>query len=280
MEEMEVERRRGGQYLPLEQRIRLHDKVIWLHKQGLNYKQIIQRIHRYNGVRLTYSHISYWVRGIKAPLGKVNKFDRKRPVELAGVIGVILSDGNISLHGRGMYEMQVRVKDREYAEAFGHDLAKVLRKRKPYKPHWRRSEQHWFVRGRSILLFKHLDRPWQKLRSDIEVNKTCVVRFLKRFFDGEASIEERRLKVHNTNKELLLYIQSLLRRYFSIEGTGPHRSKKAGYCFRDYRYNKVYKTEKTCYYLYIPAEYLQKFHRHIGFTIKRKQRKLIEAIRK
>lgn len=101
---MEVERRTGRPYLPLEQRIRLHDKVLRLHGQGLNYRQIIQRIRRYNGVRLTDSHISYWVRGIKAPLGKVNKFDRKRQAELAGVIGVILSDGGISLHGRGMYE--------------------------------------------------------------------------------------------------------------------------------------------------------------------------------
>jgi intein-encoded DNA endonuclease-like protein len=43
---------------------------------------------------------------------------------------------------------------------------------------------------------------------------------------------------------------------------------------------KQYKTKKDCYYLYIRAESLPKFYRHIGFTVRRKQKRLEEYLRR
>lgn len=269
-----------GPYLPLEQRIRLYSEVHMLRRKGLSYSQIVKRIQRFSGIRLSSSHISEWVNGKHQPLGNVNKFDGKSSPELAGIIGVVLGDGNRNVERRNNgRRIRLEVTDKDYAEAFGRDLAKVLQKEKPYRPHWSQREQSWTVTARSILLFGRLDKPWWELRPDIEASRACVAHFLRKFFDGESNIEGRTLNVYNTNKELLLYIQRLLRRYFRIETTGPHRSAKAGQRFRGAN-KKIYKRKKTCYRLYVRVKNLPRFHRYIGFTIARKQRRLAEAIQK
>lgn len=78
------------------------------------------------------------------------------------------------------------------------------------------------LKGDSILLYKFLDRPWQKLEPYIEHCKDCVAAFLRAFFDGEGSICGRNLNIYNTDKALLLYIQRLLRLYFDIEMSPEH----------------------------------------------------------
>lgn len=264
-------------YAAFERWIRIYDDVLRLRRDGLSYKDITERIYRLYRARLYKPTISRWVNGFQEPLTRVNKFDPRPSPELAGVIGVVLSDGNRYLHGG--YRIRLSVKDRDYAEAFGQDLAKVLRKKKPYEPRWSRSQQHWSVTGYSILLFKHLDMPLQKLKPSIEANRTCVARFLRRFFDGEASIYGRNLTLYNTNRKVLVYIQQLLRRYFGIETTALNRNVRAGYSFRDHRTGKIYQAKKTCFRLYIRVHSLPLFHRYVGFTIKRKQQRLIQALR-
>lgn len=236
--------KRRGPYLPLKLRLQLYDEVLQLRRQRLSYSQIIEKIHRSNGVRLSKTHISDWLRGHHKPLGKVNEFDAEPSKELAGVIGVVLSDGN--LYRKGSYESRVwlRVKDGDYAEAFGRDLAKVLGLKKTYEPRWSRVQQRWVVEGRSILLYTFLNRPWQELKHYIEHCKRCVAAFLRAFSDGEASIRRRELTIPNTNKELLLYIQRLLQRYFDIKTTGPHRFMRAGRRFRDSQTGRIYKRTK------------------------------------
>lgn len=271
-------------YLPIEQRVRAYNEALRLRRQGLSYRNIVERIQRVDKIRLTTSHVDYWVRGVKSPLRTLNKFTANPTSELAGVIGGMLSDGDRHLYktqkGSYAYEIRLRVKDREYAEAFGYDLAKVLGREKPCKPHRNRSDQRWTAKACSVLLFKHLDKHWHGLRSDIEANEVCVARFLRRFFDGEACINGKALKLFNTDKELLIYIQQLLRLYFGVEATGPRLTSKAGHCFQDPRNGKTYKAKKTVYYVRIRAESLPRFHRYIGFTISRKQRRLVEAIQK
>lgn len=267
-------------YLPLEQRIRLYGEVLQLHKQRLSYNEIMNAIYRDRGIMLNASHISFWLRGLKSPLGKVNKFDGKPSPELASVIGALLSDGNRYSYSGLRHRIWLGVKDRDYAESFGRDLAKVLARAKPYEPHWSKSQRRWIIDGYSILLYKFLDHPWQKLKPHIEHCKDCGAAFLRAFIDGEGSIQKRKLTVYNTNYELLRYVQSLLQRYFGIESTGPHRNKKAGYHFRSPCNGKIYKAKKACYKSYLRAISLPLFDRYIGFAIKRKQQRLAEAIQK
>ena len=65
------------------------------------------------------------MRGIHKPLGRVNEFDQTASVELAYVIGVVLSDGNINSRKYDR-EILLSVTDREYAEEFGRCLGRVV----------------------------------------------------------------------------------------------------------------------------------------------------------
>lgn len=67
---------------------------------------------------------------------------------------------------------------------------------------------------------------------------------------------------------------------FGIETTGPHISKEAGGSFRDPRNGKIYRYNRDCYYLLVRAQGPQRFSECISFTISRKQRILVEAIRR
>lgn len=266
-------------FLPIEQRLRLFNEVLQLRRQGLSYSHIIKRIHRSREAQLNGATVSRWVNGKSHPLGHVNVFHNQASPELAYIIGTLLSDGDRRQYG-GHHALRLRVKDYEYAFEFGRCLTKVLGRREPYVPRWNEKEQNWLTEASSILLFRHLAKPWHQLRDYIEASKACVAACLRAFYDGEGSVEGRRLTVYNSHKELLLYVKHLLRRYFHIEATGPHKTGKVGYLFRDPRNEKTYETKKQCYYLYVPATYRPKFQKHVGFTISRKQLKLIEAIQK
>jgi len=60
----------------------------------------------------------------------------------------------------------------------------------------------------------------------------------------------------------------------------PRKGSKAGHRFYDPKSGKIYETKKQCYYLHIRTNSLPRFYRYVGFTIRRKQRRLIEAVRK
>lgn len=279
MEETETKGKSRRRYLPLDQRIRLYDEVLKLRRQELTYGQIIERIRRLHGVRLYKTQIARWVLGIHHPLGNVNKFSAEPSQALAYIIGVKAGDGWLCKKGYAQ-EVGLTAKDYEFAAETGRIVARLLGRRKPYRPRWDKSSLCWRVTCCSVFLYKFLNQPWQNQRPHIEHCRNCVAFFLRAFFDGEGSIRGRSLMVFNTDKKLLLYVRQLLRRYFGIKTTRPRRAIKAGHRFSNPRNGKIYKTKKTCYYLYVPVEYLPNFHHYVGFTIKRKQRRLMEAIQK
>lgn len=264
----------------MQQRIQLHSEVLRLREDRLSYGGIIERIYRSNGVRLSKSNISGWVNGKHRPLGKVNKFNARPSQELAYVIGVKFSDGDLYHKPKNhQFTIELKVIDYEFAAETGRRLASLLGRKRPYQPRWARSQFRWRVTASSVLLYRFLDQPLDKLSPYIERCRNCVAAFLRALFDGEGSITHRSLTVHNTEKDLLLYIQDLLQRYFRIETTGPHEGTHAGYRFRS-RNGKIYETKKQCYFLYVRVESLKRFNRYIGFTIRRKQRRLTEAIQR
>jgi len=249
-------------YLPLEIRAKMYEDVLKLGRQGLTYKEIQEKLFEKYGKQLCMKNIYDWINGKHNPLGKVNKFDEKPSPELEYVIGAIFSDGNKYFSSEG-YRLRLEVKDKEYAEEFGRCLAKVIGRRKPYKPYWDENQKRWIVAGCSILLFKFLEKPLEELKIYIEHCKDCVSAFLRALFDGDGHIYKRKLMFYNTNKELLVYVQYLLKKYFDVEATGPH----------------LVNGKKDYYYIYIRAKSLLNFYKYIGFTIKRKQKTLIKAIK-
>ncbi len=83
--------------------------------------------------------------------------------------------------------------------------------------------------------------------------------------------------LYNTDKELLVYAKYLLKKHFDIESTGLHLLTRAG---KNIHFpNGTYKSTKNCYCIYIRAKSLQNFYKYINFTIKRKQQRLLKAIK-
>jgi len=64
----------------------------------------------------------------------------------------------------------------------------------------------------------------------------------------------------------------------NIEVTGPHLGAKKGTPIYDKKIGKTYYTKKDVYYLYIQASSRRRFAELIGFTIKRKKERLMEAL--
>jgi intein-encoded DNA endonuclease-like protein len=258
-------------------RMKMYEDVIELRKQGLIHEKIRKIIYKKYGKQISLSTISFWINGKKHPLGNVNKFDEKPSPELEYIIGAIFSDGYKYFDNNTHYLLRLAVKDREFAEEFGRCLVKVLGRRKPYKLYRDKSKKQWIVMGCSIQLYKFLNRPLEELKIYIEHCKDCVSAFLRALFDGDGHIYKRRLMFYNTNKELLIYVQYLLKKYFDVEATGPHLATRKG-SIRHFP-NGVYKATEDYYYIYIRANSLLNFYKHIGFTIKRKQKRLIKAIK-
>jgi intein-encoded DNA endonuclease-like protein len=248
-----------------------------LKARGLSYGRIQQEILAASGHYLSRGSISEWVRQLHEPLGRVNEFDRTASVELAYVIGAVLSDGNINSREYDR-EVLLSVTDREYAEEFGRCLTRIL---PGSSTRIRRSDKRnrWIVQKRSILLYQFLNRPWKNLKPSIEHCKKCTAAFLRAFYDGEGSMSGRTLTLHNTQVDLLTYIRGLLSK-FDIETTRLRAGTKAGTELKDPLSNRIYVRNRTCFCFRVRARSLSRFASDIGFTIPRKEQKLTEALSK
>jgi intein-encoded DNA endonuclease-like protein len=135
-----------GRYLPRELRIKLYGDVVALRRGGLMYRGIIGEVRRRYGVRLSKSHISYWIRGVHSPYNgrRIPSLELLEPSEeLAYVIGVKVGDGYVGKKSRvrkGYNDVMIGLKarDREFVGGFGRCLAKVLNRRE-IRPRYRRS---------------------------------------------------------------------------------------------------------------------------------------------
>jgi intein-encoded DNA endonuclease-like protein len=277
----------GGKrsYLPRELRIRLFDEVNRLRRDGLTYLEIIGWIWRRYGVRLSKSHISYWLRGIHNPYNGryISSIELLRPSEgLAYVIGVKVGDGYVARRRRAVksynrVRIGLKVKDREFAAEFGRCLAKVLG-RQPIKPKY--SSRQYIVEVHSQTLYELLKKPvdLERLKKYIEHCERCTAAFIRGFADSEGSVDKRGyIIIYNTDYELLTYVKDLLKR-LGIESTGPKPLNKHGSIAR-FR-NGSYKRRKDSYYIYIKTDSNMNFYKNIGFTIGRKQRRLENYVKK
>jgi intein-encoded DNA endonuclease-like protein len=267
---------------PRELRIKMFNDVHKLRKCGLSHKKIRKEIYRKYGVWIGRSTISRWLSGKSSPYNSIRipSLELLKPSEdLANVIGVCLGDGYIRERSDG-YIIGLGAKDKEFVEDFGRRLGNVLG-RAPYRP--RKYAGRYFIEVKSKTLGELLRKPidLKRIKKYVEHCKKCTAAFLKGLFDSEACVSERGyIRLHNTNYELLVYAQRLLKRKFGIESTGPRPDKPKGTTIHDARKGKQYKTKKDCYYIHIRAESLPAYHKYIGFMIKRKQKRLEEYLRR
>jgi len=262
-------------YRSLETRTKMYDLVHTLRTRGMSYRRIQEKVSTSFGSPVSKGSISQWVRGIHKPLGRVNEFNQTASVELAYVIGVVLSDGNINSRKYDR-EILLSVTDREYAEEFARCLGRIVG---GSSDKIRRSDKRnrWIVQKRSVLLYQFLKRPWPIFKPWIEHNAKCTSAFLRAFYDGEGSISGRSLTLYNTQLDLLLYIRDLLSK-LKIETTEPRVGTRAGTELKDPENGRTYTRNSDCFSLRIRVKSLPQFARDIGFTINRKQQKLVEAL--
>lgn len=235
-----------------------------------------RKIFEDTGIHLSKASISDWLRGIHHPSGSLNRFRPEPSRELSYVIGVALSDGNINVHDYHR-EILLSVTDEDFASEFGRCLGRILGRNRPYKVRWSEKRNRWIVQGSSVLLYQFLNKPWQRLKSFLEHCEECTAAFLRAFYDGEGCISGRQLVLYNTQADILLYIQGLLRK-LDIESTDLHRRKLAGTELIDPLNGRIYVRNKDCFGFHIRARSLSQFEQKVGFTITRKQQRLANAL--
>ena len=155
---------RDRKCLPLDVRVGLHSRVTDLAKLSRSYRQIQTEVFDFTQIWLSKGSISAWVRGIHNPAGRTNKFNTDASPELAYVIGAIVGDGNLNVHGYN-YEMLLSVTDHDFAKEFSICLAKILEKPNPYQVRWSEKRKRWIVQGSSIILHRFLGVGWQRLKT-------------------------------------------------------------------------------------------------------------------
>jgi intein-encoded DNA endonuclease-like protein len=270
---------------PRELRIKMYNDVRKLRKRGLSITEIREKIYRkYRkyGVWISESTISNWLRGVCNPYngrGIPSLELLESSEDLGYVIGVRLGDGYTYEEGDDC-GIGLKAKDKEFVEKFGICLGNVLGRR-PVRP-WKDAGRYAAVVV-SKALYKLLREPidLKRIKKYVEHCPKCTAAFLRGLFDSEGCVrKEGYIILYNTNYELLTYTQKLLLRRFGIESTGPWPNTQRGTTIHNPRTGKQYKANKDCYYIYIRAESLPKFYRYIGFTIKRKQKRLEEYLRR
>jgi intein-encoded DNA endonuclease-like protein len=272
---------------PREVRIKAYDYAHELKKRGLTLREIREEIHRKYGVWIDTTTISKWLRGVSSPYNgrRIPSLELLEPSEdLAHIIGMCLGDGSaweIRRAYDGYWEagISLKVKDKEFVEESAIRVARVLGCRPPRVYFDTRTAKYYFI-IRSRTLYELLKRPVdiKKLRKYIEHCRKCMAACLRAFFDSEGSVrDDGSIIVGNTNYQLLKYVQYLLRK-FGITAKGPDLVHRQGSMI--YIEGRRHRRRRNVYCLYIRPRDAIKFYCWIGFTIRRKQKRLEEYLRR
>jgi intein-encoded DNA endonuclease-like protein len=168
----------------------------------------------------------------------------------------------------------IEAKDREFVEEFAIRIGRVLNRPPPRVRV--KSTGYYYVEVESRTLYELMKRPIdiEKIRRFVEHCERCMAMFLRGLFDSEECVDKKgQIILTNTNYDLLLYVQELLKR-FGIETSGPWLTTKQGTPFYNPLRGKVYKHKKDVYNIYVQKYNGYEFYRCIGFTIRRKQERL------
>ena len=198
-----------GRCLPRELRIKLYDEDVELRRKSLSYREIIDQVQRKHGVRLSKSHLSYWLRQKHSPYNGryVPSIDLLRPSEeLAYVIGVKLGNEYTTkkrraIKGHNKIRIGLKVKNREFSAEFSICLANVL-DRRPIKPRYRKSLKRYVVEVRSETFYQLLKKPvdLDRLKKYIEHCGKCMAAFVRRFTDSEGCVNRNGyISIYNTD---------------------------------------------------------------------------------
>lgn len=271
--------------LPLDERIRLYNEVMTLRKKyGWGYIRIGKRL------SIPIDVVRHWIHHGRNPIrqGHPHTFKPKPSSELSYIIGVVQGDGDLNLCSplseRSGRRIRLRSKDKDFVEKFALSTTKLLEKKKPYKVTVNGGQ--YVSCAYSYYLFEFLKKPLEELKPFIEAHP---IEFIKGMIDSEGSVQVNiwcwknwenltiKIVLANTNLELLLYLKELLKKYCNIE-SNIKLSHKKGSKFKCN--DNTFTRKKNAYDLVIgKINDVKLFASLIGFSINRKQEKLLDAIR-
>ena len=244
-----------------------------LRKDGLSYREISERIGKEFNVKVSKATVMRWCKGTNDTFNKTQKVLLSPSPELAYIVGAYFGDASATEGSNYRYKVKLKVIDREFAEAFERALRGIgLNPRIGFEKDRTRTGR-WYVEATSKGLFRFLVGPRDRL---FEVARAYPREFLRGFFDSEGSavVSKSRVKVlaSNYDIEVLRLCQNLL------EGLGIHskiyKTKHKGQPVvirgKQYRYNS------DLFTLTINRkESVYRYTREVGFSISRKQNKLL-----
>jgi len=216
------------------------------------------------------STICNWIHGRFLPYGSCVLPRLEPSPPLSYLIGALRGDGDLIRSRAYHYELRLRVRDLDFAQHFSSCLTAITgRPRSPKLD----TRGFFVVRAWSRLLFEYLSE-WKSVLGTVD---RYPAEFIQGFADAEGSPAvsanlDRPLTLHvvlvNTNRPLLAYIGELLKVKFDIESK----------IFVDHRKHLMW-GKAPCYYLRIRRRTdVERFASGIGFSIKRKQEKLLTAL--
>jgi intein-encoded DNA endonuclease-like protein len=278
--------RKRGKYLPRELRIKAYNDAHELRKRGLSYNETRNELHRKYGVWIPVPTIIGWLSGKHDPRNgrRIPSLEMLEPSEdLAYIIGETIGDGSTPVicddDGYEQGVISLAAKDKEFVEEAAMRLARVLN-RPPPKIYYDEKSGRYYFRVYSQTLYELLKKPIdiEKIRRYVEHCEKCMAAFLRGFFDSEGDVTlNGEMRVANSNYLLLEYVRWLLK-MFNIETTEPKPVHRRGSLMRVK--GKQYVRRRDVYHIRVQARSALNFYRRIGFTIRRKQKRLEEYLRR
>jgi DNA endonuclease len=260
----------------------LYPRVLELSSKGQGPVGVARQLSALYQLSISPGTVRHWMVGDRNPMGgKVRNVLKQEPSPaLSYVIGANIGDGCTLTDN---WIVKLEVTDRDFAEAFNSNMATLFSREAPNKIMIKRFKVErlpmYVVRYSCRPLVKLLRQPLKKL---LEIAFVFPREFLRGFFDAEGHVDvgvgrEFHLAVgaENNDKQLLSKAKRLL------ESLGIksriEQKRKAGSL--KIIWGRAFAMRRTSYALMIRGvTNIKKFAANVGFSIHRKERKLLDAI--
>ena len=264
-----------------------YERVLLLRKSNVSFKDISKS----TGVNISTakSWISYGrkpkrfseksriciIKNLELAKGVLRKLKNQKRIELCGkidddfcyVLGVVEGDGCISFRKEGGACIYLSVVDEDFAKAFYCSLKAWSG---TYCRFWKDGDR-WRVTQSSVASAKALKIFDKELLRHLDDSK--ITAFLKGMFDSEGNVSNRCIRFYNSDMELVGLVKELLKiigiqdSYIYTRPSGIHE------------FGGRKSLVKPVHALHISGRRnLELFHKMIGFSIERKQEKLLNYL--
>ncbi len=245
--------------------------------------RIARQLSAYHTLSLSPGTVRHWIVGDRKPGLRVwpaNIFREEPSPALSYIIGANKGDG-CALVKSGIVKLEVA--DKDFAEAFNTNMAKLFSRQNPNTVFVRRRADRlpmYIVKYSCRKLVQLLRQPMLKL---LNLASAFPREFLRGFFDAEGHVDvsagsqfQIRLGAENSDRYVLKRVQHILKEVFGIDSK-INRKRESG--TKKTIRGKQFTMRRTSFTVLVNRiRDVEVFARRIGFSIARKQEKLNDAV--